>query len=104
MLGFDDARSFETHIINNHSFTAPGPLVFFGSDSTQPFEPPPKKTNHGVTAPFAQILLGYYSLKYQHKNRTHRPVQKLPPPGKEYIYLKWMGKQPMLNSVTSHMH
>ena len=80
LLGFYDAWSFDTPIINNHSVTAPSALLFLDDEISQYFETP--KTNHSVTAPSSQILSGYGSLKCQHKNRTHRPGQKLPPPGK----------------------
>ena len=52
----------------------------------------PLQKNHGVTAPSAHIFLGSDSLKCQHKKRTHRPVQKLPPPGKEYLCFIMGGK------------
>ena len=64
---------------------------FLGDDSAPSFEPHPKK-NHGVTAPSAHILLRYYLLKCQRKNRTHRPGQKLPPPGKKYLCSKMGGE------------
>ena len=38
LLGFYDARSFETTIINNHSVTAPSALVVLGDGSAHPFE------------------------------------------------------------------
>ena len=75
MLIFDNARSFETPRINNHSITAPRALIFLGDENEQYFETPPK--NHSVTAPSAQILSGYDSPKFQHNIRTHRPGQKL---------------------------
>ena len=80
-MGFDDARLFETPIINNHNVAAPSTLIFLADDSALSFENPPKN-NHGVTAQSAHILLGSDSLKYQHKNRTHRPGHKLPLPRK----------------------
>ena len=50
----------------------------------------PKKNS--VNAPSAQIFLGSDSLKCQHKNRSHRQGQKLPPPGKQYLCLKMYGE------------
>ena len=47
---------------------------------------------HSVTAPSAHILLGYDSLKCQHRDRTHRSGQKLPPPRKEYLCFQMDGK------------
>ena len=41
--------------------------------------------NHNVTVPSTYILLGYDALQCQHRNRTHRSGQKLPPPGKGYL-------------------
>ena len=90
-MGYDDAQLFETPRINNHSATAPSPLIFLGGESAHSFESPPKN-NHGVTAPSACIFLGSDSLKCQHKNRTHRSGQKLSPPGKEYIFFQMGGK------------
>ena len=103
MLGFYDARSFETHIINNHNVTALISLIVLGNDSAQSFDTLPK-TNHRVTAKSAQIVSGFDSLKFQHKNRTYRPGQKIPPHVKWYIFFKCIGKQPMPQSVTILMH
>ena len=38
-----------------------------------------------VTRTSHQVLLGSELLKYQENNTTHRPGQKPPQPGKEYI-------------------
>ena len=48
----------------------------------------PGKKDHIVTAPSDYIVLGYYSLQYEHNNITCRPSQKLPPTVKEYIYFQ----------------
>ena len=50
------------------------------------------KNNHGVTVTSDQVLLGSDSLKCQHKNRTNRPGQKLPPPGKNYLCFQMGGE------------
>ena len=91
MLSFDDAWSFETTKINHSSVTAPSSPVFLGDDIAPSFETPPKK-NQGATAPSAHIFKGSDSLKSQHKNRTHRPGQKLPPPRKQYLFFQMSGK------------
>ena len=59
-------------------------------DSAHSFENP-KKQNHSVTVPIYRILLGSDSLKFQHKTRTHRSGQKLPPLVKEYIFFQMDG-------------
>ena len=48
--------------------------------------------NHSITAPSAHILLGSDSMKYQHNNRTCRPAQELPQPGKYYPCFQMNGK------------
>ena len=78
-------------MINNHSVTEPKPLIFLEYDIAQSFENPPE-TKHSVTEPGAQILLVSDSLTCQHKNRIHRPCQKLPPPVKEYLFFQMGGK------------
>ena len=50
------------------------------------------KQNHNVNASSAQILSGSDSLQCQKINITHRPVQKLPPPIKQYLYFQMDGK------------
>ena len=80
LLGYDDDQSFETPRINNHSVTSPSANILLGDDDDQSFEIP--QNNHSVTVPSAHILLVSDSLQFQHNNRTHRPGQKLPPPGK----------------------
>ena len=76
--------------LKNCSVTAPSALIVWVMTVHSPFKL--TQNNHGVIAPSAQILLGFDSLKCQHKSRTHRPGQKLPPPGKEYLYFKMVGK------------
>ena len=90
MLVFYDAQSFETPRIKITVSLHQVPYFFWVVTLHSPLKPPPK--NHGVTATSAQVLLGSDSLKCQHNNRTHRPGQKLPPPGKYYIYFQMGGK------------
>ena len=90
LLVFLNTWSFETPRINNHRITAPSALFFRVIKVHSPLKLP--KNNHGVTAPSAHILSGYDSLKCQHNNRTHRPGQKLPPPGKWYLLFQIDGK------------
>ena len=52
----------------------------------------PPRNNRSVTEPSAHILPGSDSLKCQHKNKTHRPGQKLHPPVKEYLCFQMGGK------------
>ena len=114
----DNAQLSETPRIYNHSVTAQSAYIFGVDDGAQSFETlrrkqsqchytkfpgfvgllqcpvvwNSQKNNHIVTAPSAQILLGYDSLKYQHKNIFHRPVQKLPPPVKWYLCFQMDGE------------
>ena len=91
LLGFGDARSSETPIINNQGVISPSSMILLGDYSAQYFETP-QKFNHVVTAPSDQILLGSDPLKCQHKNRTHRQGQKIPPPRKDYLCFQMVGK------------
>ena len=50
-------RSFETPRKNNHRVTVPRAQILLGYNDAQPFETPRIK-NHSVNAPSAQILLG----------------------------------------------
>ena len=59
---------------------------------------------YSVTAPSAQILLGSDSLRFQHRNRTHSSVQNLSPTNYIFIFFKWIGKPPMLQSFPRHVH
>ena len=90
MLDFYDAWSFETTRVNNHSVTVPSALTFWVVKLYSSLKLP--KTNYVATEPSAQILLGSDSLKCQHKNRTHRLGQKLPPPGKYYLCFQLGGE------------
>ena len=60
-------------------------------DYDQSFETP-RKNNHSFTEPRSQVLLGSESLQNQYNNTTHRPYQKLPPPGKYYLCFKIDGE------------
>ena len=51
-----------------------------------------QEKNHSDTAPNAQVLLGYDSLKYKQNYTTNSPGQKIPPPWKEYIFFQIDGK------------
>ena len=78
----DDAWLFETTRKKDYSVTELGPQDSWVMMVHSTLNPPPPKKNHSVTAISAHILLGSNSLQFQHKNRTNRPSQKLPPPGK----------------------
>ena len=80
-FGYNGAQSFDTPKINNHSVAVLIPQICLGDDDSQYFENI-LKNNQGVTEPSAQILLGSDSLQDQNKNITHKPGQKISPPGK----------------------